>query len=271
MPGRIRSVFSVEWTKVWAQRKTITLVAACAVGPFVFAVSMQVQSTVPSDTLFGRNVHESGFAIPLVVLGFASLWILPALASSVGGDVFSAEDRYRTWTPLLTRSRTRAEIFVGKVMVASAFSALVVIVLAASSVIAGALIVGTQPLIDLSGVPLQPPAALTRIGFAWASVVMPSLAFTSIAMLLSVATRSSVAGVGLPVVIGLAMQLCSFLDGPERARRLLLTSAFSAWHGLLAQPHFYRPLIDGTLISTAYAAIAIAAAYSILRQRDFAG
>ena len=119
---------------------------------------MRVQASVPSDTLFGRAVTESGFAVPLVVLGFAALWAFPVLTSVVGGDLFSAEDRYGTWSTLLTRSRSRAEIFAGKVVTALGFSVLAVSVLATSSVAAGVSIVGRQPLINLSGV-LMPPAA----------------------------------------------------------------------------------------------------------------
>ena len=54
------------------------------------------------------TVTDSGFAVPLVVLGFAALWVFPVLASIVGGDLFSSEDRYGTWTTVLTRSRSRA-------------------------------------------------------------------------------------------------------------------------------------------------------------------
>ena len=78
------------------------------------------------------------------------------------------------------------------------------------------LVIGPQPLINLSGALLQPPQALTRIALAWASVLPPALGFTAVAVLVSVATRSSVAGIGLPVVVGLAMQGFALIDGPER-------------------------------------------------------
>jgi ABC-2 type transport system permease protein len=87
------------------QFKVRILIATCVVAPFGFAVAMRVQGSLPVDTLFGRAVKDSGFAIPLVVLGFAALWAFPVLTSVVGGDIFSAEDRYGTWKTVLTRSR----------------------------------------------------------------------------------------------------------------------------------------------------------------------
>ena len=133
----ILSVAGVEWSKLVAQLKVRLVLTACVASPFAFAAAMCVQSSVPADTLFGRSVTDSGFAVPLVVLGFAALWVLPVLASVVGGDLFSAEDRYGTWTTVLTRSRSRAEVFAGKVLTALCFSLLAVTALAASSVAAG--------------------------------------------------------------------------------------------------------------------------------------
>jgi ABC-2 type transport system permease protein len=232
---------------------------------------MRVQSTVPADTLFGRSVKESGFATPLVVLGFAALWVFPALTSVGGGDLFSAEDRYGTWTTVLTRSRNRAEVFAGKVVTALGFSTLAVAILAVSSVVAGVFAMGPQPLIDLSGALLPPGQALSRVALAWASTLPPVFGFTAIAVLLSVATRSSAAGLALPIVVGLVMELYSYVDGPEVVRRLLITTAFWGWHGLLTEHPFYRPLIEGTGVTGTYLVVCLMAAYWMLRRRDIGG
>jgi ABC-2 type transport system permease protein len=242
--------------------------AVCVAGPIVFAGAMRVQSTTPEDTLFGRAVRESGFATPLVVLGFATLWLLPVLASVVGGDVFASEDRDGTWPTLFTRSRSRAEVFAGKLLTALGVSLLLVAVLAASSVIAGFAVVGHQPLIDLSGALLPPGGALASITLAWASVIPPLFALTALAVLISVATRSSTAGIGIPVLVVLIMELAAYVDGPEWIRRLLITSSFGAWHGLLTEAHYYRPLVYGTVVSGVYFAVCVAVAWRILLRRD---
>jgi ABC-2 type transport system permease protein len=265
------AVVSVECAKLAAQMKVRLLIAVCVAAPFVFAAVMRVQSSVPSDTLFGRAVKESGFAVPLVILGFAALWAFPVLASVVGGDLFAAEDRYGTWKTLLTRSRSRAEVFTGKVLTALGFSSIAVAVLALSSVTAGMLIIGRQPLIDLTGVVVPPPQALTRVALAWTSIVPPALGISAVAVLISVATRSSAAGIGLPVVLALTMQLYAFVDGPEVIRRLMITSAFGAWHGLLSEPPYYRPLVHGTIVSGLYVGFSLAIAYRLLQRRDVGG
>ena len=118
----VRAVVGVECAKVGAQLKARAVLALCVAGPFAFVAAMRVQSEMPEDTLFGRALKESGFATPLVILGFAALWVFPVLTAVIGGDLFSAEDRYGTWATALTRSRTRAEVFAGKVVTALGFS-----------------------------------------------------------------------------------------------------------------------------------------------------
>jgi ABC-2 type transport system permease protein len=266
--GGVFAVVGVECSKLLAQFKAQVLLAICVIGPFAFAIAMQVQSSLPTDTLFGRAANESGFAVSLVILGFAGLWAFPVLTGVVGGDLFSAEDRYGTWATVLTRSRSRAEIFAGKTVTAIAFSLLAIALLAASSIVAGTIIIGYTPVVDLSGVLLQPDQALPRVVFAWVSVLPPALGFTALGILLSVAMRSSAAGIGLPVVIGLLMQLIAFVDGPEAARRLLLTYAFGGWHGLLVEPGFYGPLIHGTAVSVIYLIVCLAIAHRLLQRRE---
>ena len=267
MDGVLR-VAVAEQSKLIAQPKVRGLLVACAAGPFLFAGVIRVQSMTPEDTLFGRAVNESGFATPLVILGFATLWLLPVLASLIGGDVFASEDREGTWATLLTRACSRGEVFAGKLLTALGVSLLLVAVLATSSVLAGLAMVGQQPLIDLSGALLSPARALASITLAWASVVPPLFALTALAALISVRTRSSTAGIGVPVLLVLVMQLVAYVDGPETIRRLLMTSSFGAWHGLLTEPHYYRPLIYGTASSVVYFAICVVLAFRILLRRD---
>jgi ABC-2 type transport system permease protein len=265
------AVAYIECVKLTAQIKARVVLLTCIVAPFAFGAALRVQSALPEDTLFGRSVKESGYAVPLVVLGFAALWVFPALTSVVGGDVFASEDRYGTWKTVLTRSRSRSEVFLGKVTAALGFSLFALAVLAASSVAAGVLVIGSKPLIGLSGSLFTPTSALTRVALAWASVLPPVLALTAVALLLSVATKSSAAGIGLPVVLAMTMQLFALMDGPELAHRLLITSAFGAWHGLLAEPPYYGPVVHGTIVSGVYFAVCLVAAYRLLQRRDIAG
>jgi len=273
MSGALRGAFaaaSVEARKALAQWHYRLVLVACAAAPIAFTALVGAQGTVPSDTLFGRYADESGLAVPLVVLGFAGLWGLPVVAAEAGGDMFASEDRHRTWSTILARSRSRGEVFAGKTIVACAFASIAVALLGCAAAVAGALIVGTQPLVDLSGALIAASEALPRIALAWASVVPPCLAVTAAALCTSVATRSSVAGVGVPLVAALLLQLIGFIDLPAAVRVAVPTTAFDAWHGLIATPAFHAPIVYGSVVNLSCAAALIAIAWRCFLARDIA-
>src|SRR5205085_4454155 len=112
----VGAVYRVELAKIRAQLLPRAAAAICAIAPFVFAIFINSQSSVPADSLFGRWVQSSGFATPFVLLGFAGIGGFPLLASVVAGDIFASEDRQSTWKTVLTRSCSRGQIFVGKTL-----------------------------------------------------------------------------------------------------------------------------------------------------------
>jgi ABC-2 type transport system permease protein len=264
-------VYRWELIKLTRQVKAQVVAGLCLLAPFLFVAALNVQSNTPQDTLFGRWVHDSGFSIPLVVLGFAGQWALPAVTSVVAGDIFACEDRYGTWKTILTRSCGRSQIFTGKTLAALTFSVAATVLLGLSSLAAGVLLVGRQPLIGLSGTLLSPGHSTVLVLTSWATTLLPVLGFTALGLLLSVASRSSAVGVGGPVVIGLVMQLASLVNAPEAVRTLLLTTPFGAWHGLFTATPFYGPLVQGAIVCAVYFVLCVGGAYALLRRRDITG
>lgn len=261
-------VLGWELRKLLAQRRTWLLLAVCAFGPQLFALILSLQSGLPKDTLFGRHVHASGYALPLVVLGFASMWAFPLLTSLVAGDIFSSEDAHRTWPQLLTRSRSRSEVFTGKVL-ASVVSALVLLVLTAtSSLLAGMALAGASPLVNLSGQELSPGRATALVLVSWLTAVPPLLGFTALACLLSVLSRNSLVGVGGPMLLALLMQLLSLLGALGTSANALLTTPFFAWRGLVRDDPYYGPLWQGALVSLVWCVVCLVVARAVLVRRD---
>jgi ABC-2 type transport system permease protein len=265
------NAYRTERRKLATQLPSRVLALLCVLGPFVFAGILKSQAGSPSDTIFGVWVHSSGFAIPLVVLAFAGSWGFPVMAGILAGDIFSAEDRHGTWKTVLTRSCRRQELFVGKVLAAATFSAAAIALLAVSSLAAGLLLVGNQPLVSLGGTLFAPGKCVVLILASWLVSVLPMLGFASLAMLLSVATRNGIAGVLGTILAALAMQLLALVGTGTWVHGLLLASAFDGWHGLFAAHPFYSQLLIGCIVSVAWITACLTAAWTILRRRDFAG
>lgn len=267
MTGTARATRS-ELVQLTRHRPTQLALVVCLAAPLLFVAVLAATGTAPADTLLGRWVRTSGFAVPLVALGFAGQWGLPALVALTAGDVFSAEDRQGTWPGLLTRSAGRGVVFTAKVLAASAVSLALVVVLGTTSVLAGTLLVGTQPVPGLSGQLLQGSGAWAAVTTAWLTQLPVAAGFAAVAVLLSVVSRSSVVGVGGPVVVGLAMQLGGLVALPTAAREALLATGFGAWHGLLTTPRDLAPLWHSCLVSALYVAVCLGSAWAVFARRD---
>jgi ABC-2 type transport system permease protein len=265
------SAFRAERRKLQAQLSLRLLALVCLLGPFAFAAVLSTQSASPADTLFGVWVHSSGFAIPLVVLGFAGTWGFPLIAGIVAGDLFSSEDRHGTWKTVLTRSRSRGQLFAGKLLAAATFSVALATLAGLSSLVAGLIFVGDQSLVGLSGTLLSPGRSLLLVFVSWLLCLLPMLAFTSLALLLSVATRNGIVGVIGPSIAGLAMQLLLLIGSGVWIHALLVGSAFEDWHPLFVANPLYGPVVAGIAISGVWTIVCVAVSWRLLRRRDFAG
>ena len=112
-------------------------------------------------------------------------------------------------------------------------------------------------------------AALTCA--CWAFALLPGLAFACLALLISVVTQSSAAGMLGPLVVALVMQLLSLVGSGSILRAVLLSDALDAWHGLFVEPAFFGPLAWAALASIVYILACLSIAWVFLRRRDFAG
>ena len=265
------AVLAWEVRKLTAQLRSKLVLLGALLGPIPVVAAINAQSQAPKDTLFGRYATESGYSLALLILGFAGQWALPLLTSIVAGDIFASEDQHGTWKTVLTRSASRSKIFWAKVITAFGFATLMVAVLSASTIAASVLLGGDARLTGVSGQLIGNHQALRLVAESWATTLVPTLGFTCLAILISVATRSTAAGIAAPAVLGMLMQLIGSLGSIAGLRAVLLSTPYEAWHGLLAAPRFTGPLVDGLIVSVSWAAVCLAAAFVMVRRRDITG
>jgi ABC-2 type transport system permease protein len=260
-----------EMSKLSAQARARWTLLICLIAPVVIVFIIDAQQRPPKDSLYGRYIHQSGFAVTLLVLGFAAQWILPLLTALVAGDIFASEDQHGTWKTVLTRSASRSQLFWAKTITALAFATTILLVLAITTIAASVVIVGNQGLIGLTGQDISSGTSLRLIIESWATQLAPLLGFTCLAIQLSVRSRNPAVGIAAPVVIGMVMQLAGGLGGISAIRPLLLTTPFESWHGLLTEQRFYAPLTTGLLTSGVWCVVSLAVALSTLLRRDITG
>jgi ABC-2 type transport system permease protein len=268
-PTPVRRAYRFELAKLLAQWPIRLVLVACWLGPALLVAVISRQGSLPSDTVFGRWMDQTGWAGALVVLSFSCSWVLPLLTSLVAGDVFAVEDRLGTWRHLIIAVRAPRRIFVTKAFACATVIFLLVTGLALSGVVGGLVAVGSRPLVGLDGHLLPPGHAAGAVLLAWTSVLAPTLAFAAVGMLGSIALGRSPIGLVAPAVLALLLGIAQILPIPVVVRVALPSYAFIAWHGLFTDPAQTGPVIVGVAVSLAWALTAAALAYGLFMRRDF--
>ena len=75
MSGRpnVGTVYRWELRKLRAQKRTYLGLGAAAAVPVIFVVATSLRGGGPNDVAFGRYIHDTGLAIPLVLTGCAAV------------------------------------------------------------------------------------------------------------------------------------------------------------------------------------------------------
>ncbi|MER5409093.1 ABC transporter permease [Streptomyces sp. NPDC002769] len=261
--------YRFELVKLLSQWRIRLVILACWIAPALFVAAVSQQDSLPVDTLFGRWMHATGWAGPLVVLGFAGTWALPLLTSLVAGDVFASEDRLGTWRHLLVAVRSPRRIFAAKALASLTVILSLVAGLVCSSAVGGVAAVGNRPLVGLDGHLLTAGDAAGKVFLAWACALAPTLALAAIGLLGSVTLGRSPMGLLLPALVALAMQIAQMLPLPVAVRLALPGYAFISWNGLFTGTAQWRPLLIGIVVSSVWAVVATGLAYLLFLRRDF--
>ena len=267
--GALLRGYRFELVKLAAQWRLRLVLLACLLAPAGYTAVASRQTSVPADALYGRWLNQSGWAGGLVVLVFVGTLVLPLLTSVVAGDVFAVEDRLGTWRHLLVAVRSPRRIFAAKALAALTVTLVLLAALAVSSVVGGLASIGSHPLPGLDGHPMGAGELARTVLLAWLSVVPPTLAFSAVGLLGSVALGRSPLGLLLPVVLALVLEGVQLLPVPVALRVALPVNAFVTYRGLLTEPTQLGPLWAGVAVSLAWTALAVSLAYGIFRRRDF--
>jgi ABC-2 type transport system permease protein len=260
--------YRFELVKLLSWWRMRLLILAALIVPAVLVIEVSRQQSLPSDTLFGRWMHATGWAGSLVVLGFAGTYVLPLITSVVAGDIFSVEDRLGTWRHLLVAIRSPRRIFATKALASLSVIVVLVAGMACSSA-AGVLTVGNRPLVGLDGQTIAAGDAAEKVLLSWLCAFAPTLALAAIGLLGSVTLGRSPLGLLLPAIAGLAMDGAQILPLPVAARVALPSYGFIAWRGLFTSPVQLGPLLASVAVSLVWAIVVGGLAYWLFMRRDF--
>jgi ABC-2 type transport system permease protein len=267
----VGTVYRWELRKLRAQKRTYLGLGAAAGVPILFVVATSLRGGGPNDVPFGRYIHDTGLAIPFVLLLFGSIWMFPLITALVAGDIVASEDGNGTLKTILTRSLERGQVFGGKLLAAFTYAIAALVLNVAVALVAGVIASGFNPLVSLSGTTVSAPKGLLLVGGALLVYLIPIVAIACVGVLLSTITRNSAASVVGTLMFSLILQLIGILPGLGGLHPYLLSSQFDAWQGLLREPIDWQPVGRAAWVCTLYAVPAVVWAYLAFLRRDVAG
>jgi ABC-2 type transport system permease protein len=265
------TVYRWELRKLRSQKRTYLGLGAGVAVPIIFVVATSLRGGGPNDVAFGRYIHTSGLAIPLVLLLFGAIWMYPLITALVAGDIIASEDHNGTLKTIFTRSLDRGQIFTGKMLAAGSYAIVAILLSGTVAIVAGCLESGFNPLTTLSGTTVSATSGLGLVAASLLVYLMPILAVASIGLLLSAVTRNSAAAIVGTLMFSLLIQLIGILPGLGGLHPYLLSTQFNAWQGLLRSPADWDPVIRSAWVCSLYGLPSLFAAYLVFLRRDVTG
>jgi ABC-2 type transport system permease protein len=269
-PG-VFTVYRWELRKLRSQKRTYLGLGAAALVPIIFVVALATRGGGPNDVAFGRYVHDTGLAIPLVLLLFGSVWMFPLITALVAGDIVAAEDRNDTLKTILTRSVERHQVFAGKILATFTYAVAAIAITGVVSLSAGILASGFNSIVSLSGTRISATEGLGLVGASLLVYLIPIVAIACIGLLFSTLFRNSAAAIVGTLMFSLLVQLVGILPGLEGLGPYLLSTQFNAWQGLLRSPIDWAPIVRALWVCALYGIPALVAAGLVFLRRDVAG
>jgi ABC-2 type transport system permease protein len=265
----LAQVYRFELVKLLAQWRLRAVFLACLVAPALYTAVVSSQTSLPADFVFGRWMNQTGWAGSLVVLVFTGTLALPLVTCVISGDIFAVEDRLGTWRHLLVTVRSPRLIFAGKALAALTVTLALFVPLVLSSVAGGLLVVGSHPMPGLDDHLIGSGELARLVALSWVSVIPPTLAFSAIGLLGSVAFGRSPLGLLMPVAFALVLELVHMLPVPVALRAATPTSPFATYRGFFTDPPQLGMFGIGLVVSAAWIALATYLAHRMFVRRDF--
>jgi ABC-2 type transport system permease protein len=252
---------SREFTKLLFQKRTLIGWAGLLVLPFIVALAVSLSSDSGSGSgpaaaasaetgALGSmmdSLKTNGTLLPIVVMGMLATFLIPLLASMAGAQSIAGEAEKGTLRTTLMQPVRRAGLLVSKWVVANAYMAIGLIILAVSGLLAGAAFFGLHSITLDSGQVFSSGDSFLRMFAAFAYVFVGMVAVVSLALLLSTLTDSSLTAVAGSLVLVIVMLVLGNLSVFSFLKPYLITSHLDTWSNFFSSPIVWGPVWKGLL------------------------
>ncbi|NLO27785.1 MAG: ABC transporter permease subunit [Actinobacteria bacterium] len=218
---------------------------------------------------FFFNVIESnGLYVAVISLFALAAFLLPLLASMAGSQTIAGEAEKGTLRTVLMQPVRRGALLMAKWLVANAYVAVGLVVLAVASIIAGGAFFGLSPMLLFSGETTGVGHSIWLIFLSYVFVWFGMVAVVSVSVALSTLTDSGLTAMAAGLALVIVMIILGSLPVFDFLQPYLFTTHFDAWTNLFNSPIDWGPIRDALINFAVWIIGMTGIAYLIFRRKD---
>jgi ABC-2 type transport system permease protein len=267
-------MIAVELSKLVRSRRTWVTIVLLDALPTLVAILLAATDLGPrpgTGPAFLSAVLHDGTLFPLAATAMVLPLFLPVAVAITAGEAIAGEAQAGTLRYLLIRPVGRTRLLVAKLVSVMAFVLLAVVVVAATALVTGLLLLGhenTGRTLSVSGTTLSTGDLAWRTGLALVYAMLSMLGVAAIALFLSTLVRSPLAAAMGTLAVLIASTLLLSLDAADALRPYLLTRYWLSFVDLFRDPILWRNVVHGALQQVVYVVLFLGAAWANFATRD---
>jgi ABC-2 type transport system permease protein len=271
-------VIAVELSKMLRSRRTWVTIAVIDALPSLVAVLLSLTDIAPrpgTGPAFLAAVLGNGELFPLAAVAIVLPLFLPAAVAITAGDAVAGEAQQGTLRYVLVRPVGRTRLLVAKLVSVIAFVLLTLLVVAATGLVLGLLLLGhgdstttTVPITTFSGTSLTTAQLLQRTALALVYALLSMLGVASVALFLSTVVRTPLAAAMGTLALLIGSTLLIGLDAAHALRPYLVTRYWLSFVDLFRDPILWHDVVRGVLLQAGYVVVFLAAAWANFVTKD---
>jgi ABC-2 type transport system permease protein len=271
-PGRTLPI-RAEWLRQASRRRTQLALGLMVLLPVIILVAFQFDNGGADNGggEFGSLVElatTGGLNFALFCLFVSAGFLLVVAVALFCGDTVASEASWGSLRYLLAVPVPRARLLGVKLVVALSYSALALVLLTGSGLLAGTLRYGWHPLRSAVAAEIPTGDGLLRLLGVLGYLAIVLLVVAGLALLLSVSTDAPLGAVGGAVLLWILSSILDQITALGSLRNLLPTHYSSAWLGLLSTPPQLEDVVSGSISAVAYATLFWSLAFWRFTRKD---
>jgi ABC-2 type transport system permease protein len=253
--------FWTEFVRQASRRRTHLALGFMAVLPLIILVAFLIGSDDDDDGGGGQFSNfvdlavSGGLNFALFTLFVSASFLLIVVVALFCGDTVASEASWGSLRYLLAIPVPRARLLGIKLLVALTYSALALLILTGTALLAGTLRYGWSPLRSAVAEDIAPGEGMVRLLAVLGYLGIGLLVVAGLAFLLSVSTDAPLGAVGGAVLLFILSNILDQITALGTLREFLPTHWNDAWLGLLATPVQFDDVVKGTISALVYATI----------------